>query len=59
MANINVNQFYQYSIDILGNVSGGTAASGQTAPHPITYSNGNVVNDMSAITIGGVNGLNN
>lgn len=64
MANIEVNKYYEYSIGILGNFSGGTASSGQTAPHPIAYSektnsSGDTVIDMSAITIGGFDGLNN
>lgn len=64
MATIQANKFYEYSIAILGDVSGGTAPVGQTAPHPIAYSektnsSGDTVYDMSAIVIGGVNGLNN
>lgn len=59
MSVINSNEFYQYSIDILGDFSGGTAPSGQTAPHPITYVDGDIINDLSAITLGGFNGLNN
>lgn len=64
MSNINVNNQYNYSIDILGNMSGGTAPAGAVAPHPEDYnftksSTGNTVTDLSAIKLGGVNGLNN
>jgi hypothetical protein len=59
MADRNVNEFYQYSINILGNFSGGTAASGQTAPHPVAFANGDSINDLSAIALGGFAGLNN
>lgn len=64
MGTIEVNKYYDYSIGILGDFSGGTAPSGQTAPHPIAYSektnsSGDTIIDMSAIVIGGFNGLNN
>lgn len=64
MATINVNTQYNYSIDILGSFSGGTAPSGSTAPHPVAYSektnsSGDTVIDLSAIKLGGVDGLNN
>jgi hypothetical protein len=64
MANINVNVQYDYSINILGDFSGGTAPAGAIAPHPVAVSTstgltGNTVTDLSAITIGGFNGLNN
>lgn len=64
MANINVNVQYNYSIGILGDFSGGTAPVGAVAPHPVAVSTstgltGNTVTDLSAITLGGFNGLNN
>jgi hypothetical protein len=64
MALYSANTYYDYSIEILGDFSGGTAPAGQTAPHPIAYSekrnaSGDTVIDLSAIVIGGVNGLNN
>jgi len=64
MSEINVNDQYNYSINILGSFSGGTAPIGSTAPHPVaisitTQNTGNTVTDLSAIVIGGVNGLNN
>jgi hypothetical protein len=64
MADINVNVQYDYSIEILGDFSGGTAPEGAVAPHPVAVSistglTGNTVTDLSAITLGGVNGLNN
>lgn len=64
MAQYNVNVQYDYSIDILGSFSGGTAPSGSIAPHPVNVSytrstTGDTITDLNAITIGGVNGLNN
>ena len=62
MADINVNVQYDYSINILGNVSGGTyfVPSDAVAPHPIAVvGTGDTVNDLSAITLGGFQGLNN
>jgi hypothetical protein len=64
MSTIQVNTFYDYSIEILGDFSGGTAPAGQTAPHPIAYSektnsSGDTVIDLSAITLGGFDGINN
>jgi hypothetical protein len=62
MANINVNVQYDYSIAILGNVSGGTYLNpaNTVAPHPVAVvGSGNTVTDLSAITLGGFNGLNN
>lgn len=64
MAQYNVNTKYDYSIDILGSFSGGTAPPGSTAPHPIAVSysrtaSGDTVVDLSAIALGGVYGLNN
>lgn len=69
MAIISANTQYEYSSEILGNYSGGTWDSSLgNAPHPISYklsnplnlsSSGNTVYQMNAITIGGINGLNN
>jgi hypothetical protein len=60
MPNVNVNVQYEYSAAILGDFSGGTLPPGTVVPHPIaSTSSGNTVTDLSAITIGGVNGLNN
>jgi hypothetical protein len=60
MPNIDVNIQYEYSAAILGNFSGGTLPEGTFVPHPISVNNsGGTVTDLSAITIGGVNGLNN
>ena len=64
MVNINVNVQYDYSINILGDFSGGTAPVGAIAPNPVSvsttvYNTGNTVTDLSAITLGGFNGLNN
>lgn len=58
---IDANQQYEYSLEILGNYSGGTTDfPGAYAPHPI-YTNalGQPVQQLNAITIGGFNGLNN
>jgi hypothetical protein len=60
MATIDVNVQYEYSINILGNFSGGTAPAGAVAPHPVAVSGtGTTVNDLSAIALGGFQGLNN
>lgn len=64
MNNIDVNQPYEYSGQILGVYSGGTTVEGNYAPHPInvtykTNTTGDTVVDLSAIVIGGINGLNN
>ena len=57
---IGVNVQYEYTIGMLGNVSGGTAPAGAIAPHPIdTDANGTPYAQLNAITLGGVNGLNN
>ena len=69
MAIYSANTQYEYSNEILGSYSGGTwEAELGNAPHPISYklsdplvltSSGDTVYQMNAITIGGVNGLNN
>ena len=57
---IGVNVQYEYTIGMLGNVSGGTAPAGAIAPHPIyTDAYGVPYAQLNAITLGGVNGLNN
>jgi hypothetical protein len=59
MADIDVNVQYAYTIGILGNFSGGTAPASAVAPHPVAVSGVNTVNDLSAIALGGFQGLNN
>ena len=64
MAQVSANTQYNYSIEILGNFSGGTAPVGSVAPHPVAISTstgitGNTVTDLSAIALGGFSGLNN
>jgi hypothetical protein len=64
MSSIDVNQKYAYTGAILGVYSGGTTVPGTYAPHPVavSYKNsvtGDTVTDLSAIVIGGINGLNN
>lgn len=60
MSNTNVNVQYDYSIAILGDFSGGTAPAGFVAPHPVAVvGTGDTVTDLSAIALGGFNGLNN
>ncbi len=59
-----VDQQYDYTVEILGNFSGGSINEGGPAdgiaPHPV-YTDGNGVPyvQLNAITLGGVNGLNN
>lgn len=56
----NVNTFYEYTIGMLGDFSGGTAPSGATVPHPIMIGNdGLPYAQMNAVQIGGFGGLNN
>jgi hypothetical protein len=65
MATYSANTYYEYSNQKLGSFSGGTWNSSlANAPHPqdITYAHsttGDTVVDLSSITIGGFNGLNN
>ena len=58
-----VNQQYQYTIGMLGNVSGGTemVPSGATVPYQVmTSEDGDeVIVQLNAISLGGFNGLNN
>jgi len=60
LSGISVNNQYAYTIEILGDFSGGTAPVGAIAPHPIfTDADGVPYAQLNAITLGGVNGLNN
>lgn len=57
-----VNQQYQYTIGMLGNVSGGTyVTSGTSVPYQVmTSEDGDeVIVQLNAIALGGFNGLNN
>lgn len=58
-----VNQQYEYTIGMLGNVSGGTemVPSGATVPYQVmTSEDGDeVIVQLNAISLGGFNGLNN
>ena len=61
---IGVNSQYEYTVGILGNFSGGSINEGGPAngiaPHPIyTDAYGVPYAQLNAITLGGVNGLNN
>ena len=58
---IEVNEQYQYTLDMLGSFSGGTAPSGSTVPYQVmTDEDGNVtVIQLNAISLGGFQGLNN
>ena len=58
---IYVNQQYQYTLDMLGSVSGGTAPSGSTVPYQVmTNNDGNqTIIQLNAISLGGFQGLNN
>ena len=55
-----VNDYYAYTIEILGDFSGGTAPANAIAPHPIMIGNDGIpYAQMNAIQIGGFGGLNN
>jgi hypothetical protein len=57
---IGVDVQYEYTIDMLGSFSGGTAPAGAIAPHPIfTDANGVPLAQLNGITLGGFDGLNN
>jgi hypothetical protein len=55
------DQQYAYTLEILGDFSGGTADfPGAYAPHPVFLDNDGVpVEQLNGITLGGFNGLNN
>lgn len=58
------NQQYAYTIEILGNFSGGSISEGGpadgVAPHPVYINNeGIAVQQLNSIRIGGFDGLNN
>ena len=63
---LGVNPQYEYTLGMLGNMSGGSVttggpSSGAYAPHPI-YTNNDGTRELiqlNAITLGGFNGLNN
>lgn len=64
MATYSANTQYDYTVEILGNFSGGSITQGGpangVAPHPIYSDNeGNDYVQLNAITLGGFNGLNN
>ena len=58
---IYVNQQYQYTLDMIGSFSGGTAPAGSTVPYQVmTSEDGDeVIVQLNAIALGGFNGLNN
>jgi hypothetical protein len=62
---LDVNDQYAYTADILGSFSGGTWESPpfpDQPPHPVDWNPQNkkgVVIDLSAIRIGGFDGINN
>jgi hypothetical protein len=58
---IYVNAQYEYTLDMLGSFSGGTAPSGSTVPYQVmTSEEGNVtIIQLNAISLGGFQGLNN
>ena len=65
MSTYSANTQYDYSIEILGNFSGGSINEGGpangVAPHPVYTNNDGTVSiiQLNAITLGGFNGLNN
>jgi hypothetical protein len=64
MPTYSANTQYDYSVGILGNFSGGSITQGGPsngiAPHPVAFvGTGDTVIDLSAIALGGFNGLNN
>jgi hypothetical protein len=64
MSTYSANTQYDYSIGILGNFSGGSITQGGPAngiaPHPVAVvGSGDTIIDLSAIALGGFNGLNN
>jgi hypothetical protein len=64
LSGYSVDNQYAYTVEILGNFSGGSITEGGpangVAPHPIfTDANGVPFAQLNAITLGGFNGLNN
>lgn len=64
LSGYSVDNQYAYTVEILGNFSGGSITEGGPAngiaPHPIfTDANGVPFAQLNAITLGGFNGLNN
>jgi hypothetical protein len=65
MATYSANTFYEYTNQRLGSFSGGVWTSSLgNAPHPVDFNTsrsttGDTFIDMSSITLGGFNGLNN
>jgi hypothetical protein len=65
MATYSANTYYEYTNQRLGSFSGGVWTSSiGNAPHPVAFSKhlsstGDTFIDMSSITLGGFNGLNN
>ena len=61
MPTISANTYYEFTIGMLGSFSGGTAPAGSVVPHPIsTNAEGtDSIVDLSAVTLGGFDGLNN
>jgi hypothetical protein len=58
---IDVNQQYEYTLAMLGSVSGGTAPQGGSVPYSVmTSEDGDeVIVQLNAISLGGFQGLNN
>jgi len=58
---LGVNPQYEYTADILGSFSGGSLPAGTVVPHPVWTNNegDRAIIQLNAITLGGVNGLNN
>ena len=61
---ISVNEFYEYTAEMLGSFSGGTLPSGSTVPYALYVSDTNdgktiQVVQLNAISLGGQYGLNN
>lgn len=54
-----VNEFYEYTADMLGSFSGGTLPPGTQVPHPAYATDNGIAIQLNAVTLGGFNGLNN
>jgi hypothetical protein len=64
MSTYSANTQYEYTVEILGNFSGGSITQGGpangVAPHPVyTDADGVEFIQLNAITLGGFDGLNN